>query len=80
MAKHNFKEVVLTKKDSSYNSGGRTYFRGDDKKTYFSQKENPRYTDPEVLRKGDKVYYNANNSIGEPEFALRKDKYKVTLK
>ena len=44
-----------------------------------SQEEDPRFMDKKYLRKDNTVFYNANNKIGEPEFALSKDKYKINI-
>lgn len=62
-----------------YVTNGRTYYKGDDKKIYMSQVENPKYQNLNYVRKNNLVFYNANNKMGEPEFALDKNKYGIRI-
>ena len=79
-SKKNIYELKLKKiKNTSYSNSGRQYYTDDKKRIFMSQEENPLYVKKEFVRKDNNVFYNANNKIGEPEFALSKNKYKITV-
>lgn len=75
-------EIKLKKinKSNTFGSSYRTYYKSEKGNIYMSQEENPKHTNPNHLMKGNTVFYNANNREGEPEYALDKNKYKVTIK
>ncbi len=58
---------------------GRTYYKDEKGVVYMSQKAD-KFDDQKYVTSGNKVFANANNKIGEPEFALSKERYAINIK